>query len=116
MDISIFTETKFDDANALADFFMANARCHAAVADYIGTQFGISIPLVPSEQGYSTNDWLQVHQNIHQMEFDSIGLTNQGQVMPDLTYLDPKDESTWHSWMQNHSNVHLIVNQIARLT
>ena len=102
------SDVQFGDAAAFLDFIMSNDMSHHAIASKLLTQ-GKGIQSLPiSDVGSDMNQWLQVHQNLHQQEFTSMGLG----VAPDMTAVDFNNEQAYYDWMDFHAQIHAYVGSV----
>lgn len=105
MDISFLCDTKFGDADAFKDFLFNNSQAHRAVATKL-EGLGKSIDSYPLTEMGNPHDWLAVHDDMHQQEFNALGLTG----LPSLADFDLSNESEYNDFMYLHAASHAAVN------
>lgn len=110
-DMTLYSNTEFGNKDAMNDFLFANSLSHHEIANAIQLQ-GKTINSVPIGDMGNPEDWLLSHYQVHQQEFEQLGLSG----LPDLSVLDFKDQFQFYDWMQLHSSVHFLVNQTLGLT
>lgn len=120
MDIDLQSQMNFGDEESLRDLFLVHRFVHdqysaqivaqgglptptaglsseIALADWVVTMKGDSPGLMPA-----LGDWLQLHQNLHQAEFQAV---NTG-FLPDLVDVDFSDQQQFYDWMELHRALH----------
>ncbi len=110
MDISFLADTKFGDAEAFKDFLFNNSQAHHAVATKL-EQLGHSVDSYPLTEIGDIKDWLAIHDDVHQQEFNLLGLTG----LPSLAEFDLTDERQYSDFMYQHAVAHQAVNNILGL-
>jgi hypothetical protein len=102
MSVSQFPDAPFGDEDSFMDFLMVNAMAHQTIAETMMVQGKIVSSVPIGDMTDDMKDWLMAHADIHQQEFDQLGLTG----MPDLATVDLENEQAYYDWMQMHSIVH----------
>lgn len=105
MDMTIFTDVPFGNRDAFDDFLFANSQAHHDIAAKL-EQSGKAIDSFPLTEVGDPKDWLAVHNDMHQQEFNSLGLTG----LPDLSEFDLADRKQYDDFMYLHAAAHQTVN------
>ena len=110
-DLTIFSDTEYDDKSAWEDFLLANSMAHAVTAKTF-EQLGHTPQFYPMTSFENEKDWLAFHNDVHQSEFAILGFTS----MPDLSDVDLTNKEEYADWMNQHSLIHMYINQILNIT
>jgi hypothetical protein len=105
MDMTIYQDTPFKDADAFKDFLFANGQQHGIVATTL-EGLGKAIDAYPLTDIVDMTDWMAIHNNQHQQEFNLLGLEG----LPDLSEFDLLNEQEYHDFMYVHAAAHVAVN------
>src|SRR5271169_842883 len=111
MDLRIYSEMPYSDNpvmrdELMQDFLLHNALAHKMVANTFFMS-GQSIRVYPLERIGDIEDWLSVHDMIHQQELTNLGLVGQNLR---LDSVDFDDEKQFRDWMYFHGLLHQEVN------
>lgn len=132
MNIDIQSTMRFGDEVGLKDFFFVHRLVHQGVDAVIATRGNGVMPNaaidstlalaawlafmrqddVNDEERYALNDWLQLHDQLHQDEYAAFGL---GQA-PTLGSVDFSNDQQFYDWMFVHGAVHDTLNLAAGIT
>lgn len=105
MDLSPFLNSVAGDQNSFNDFLMANSASHQSIKDALN-ELDLSITSFIIDRIDDENEWLLVHNDVHQQEYDLLGLTG----LPDLVSVDLNDNEQYQDWMNRHVLAHQQVN------
>jgi hypothetical protein len=131
MNIDFVSQMTFGDERALHDFLLVHRFVHAAVGaalqqrgasglasatidsdaaatDWVALMHGEA----PPSGAHALADWLQLHANLHQAEYDAL---RAGQA-PDLGSVDFSNPGQFYEWMAAHQAVHDQVGALAGVT
>lgn len=130
MNIDFVSQMAFGDTQALKDFalvhrFVHSANCAAIQRKGLGATPAALVDATPAMDAWAALmrhdenvdaqplvDWLQLHGNLHQAEYDAIGA---GEA-PDLTSVDFRSPEQFYDWMAAHQAIHDQVGQILGVT
>ena len=123
MDITIQSQMPYGDAAALEDWFLAHRFEHEQTSAALGSKFGATISTAAIGSGAAArawvevmrggptskelSDWLSLHWNLHQSEFDAMGF---GQA-PDLREVNFGSKAESDDWHYAHAAIHAAVQQ-----
>ena len=85
-------------------------RAHGDVAAKL-EGLGKSIDSYPLTEMSNENDWMQIHNEIHQQEFEALGLTG----LADMSEFDLSDRQQYDDFMWLHAAAHQAVNDVLGL-
>lgn len=112
MNLSVWTDTPFDDEDAFADFALVHGLAHDKFAEVM-YPLGFVYTTYPL---YDTpnydRDWLMTHQQEHESIFAQLGLTG----LPDLATVDLKKNDEYDDWMEQHQLIHEQINSFLGIT
>ena len=132
MNINLVSGMPFGDEQALLDFAFVHRLVHRAVGSALQAAGKGATPNatidsdaamrvwgalmrgddVTPAQARPLVDWLQLHANLHQAEYDVLAL---GPV-PDLSVVDFRDERQFYDWMFAHNIIHDTVGAASGVT
>ncbi len=130
MDIGLQSQMLFGDDASLYDFFLVHRMLHDQYAVKIAAAGKGATPTggMSSEsalqawisamrkQGPGSApvllDWLKLHQNLHQAEYQALGFG----LLPDLIDVDFSLEDQFYDWMYGHAAIHTIQSQALGVT
>lgn len=106
MNIAVWTDTPFDDADAFLDFQLAHVLAHDRIAQvlYSGSGFYQTYPLYDENHGDA--GWKLDHQTEHESIFTLLQMDG----LPDLTTVDFDKRDEFENWMLLHQQVHERIN------
>jgi len=123
VNIDIYSQIKFGDADGLRQFFGAHRFVHQETASALYTQygvqqstFGVSNSLAEEqwaekmrqkkhgEMPQALKDWLAIHAVIHNQTYVTLGASADS--VPDLSTVDFSDEQAFNDWMSSHQQMH----------
>ena len=107
MDIGPFSLFDKDDREGWAQWDMAHQLAHHTQhIDLMKND--LQTPNPPLDFFADNKDWLQLHQDIHQAQYNTLVLHG----LPDFSDVDWKNQSSFEDWHLNHSLVHKAINTI----
>ena len=105
MDMLIFSDSPFNDHEAMKVFLFSNSESHHQVAAALA-QKGLKVDSVPLTEMGKEQDWLQRHDAIHTQELALLGISQPA----NLAEVDLQNESEYRAWMYSHALLHQYVN------
>lgn len=138
----IASDMVFGDGNALRNFALSHRFSHNDIQTTIASDLGgLSVPGfdvaderahqawelamlqkkdIPAEAKQALSRWLLLHAQIHQGEYDALGLGDIGSAFDgqsfDLSTVDMGDEGQFYFWMQAHQQIHDAENSALGIT
>ena len=126
MNIQPQSQMFFGDEASLKDFFFVHRLVHIAVDGVINAAGKGSMPNATLDSGRALDawlnnmrgdmtteeekrallDWLQLHANLHQYEYQALNLG----TAPDLGVVDFSSKQQFDDWMFEHSAIHDALN------
>jgi len=126
VNIQVQSQMFYGDEASLKDFFFVHRLVHLRVDQVINTAGGGSMPNatldndnalstwvkqmrkepLAEEEDRSLFDWLQLHANLHQFEYQALGLG----TAPDFGVVDFSSQQQFDDWMFEHSAIHDTLN------
>jgi len=114
---------RFADSDGLREFSLAHRFAHQQIAGAISSAYSVAVPgfdvgderahkawelvmlkpkEIPPQAQELIKDWLLLHQNLHQAEYDALGL---GPAY-DFSTVDFADANAFQNWMLQHQQAH----------
>jgi hypothetical protein len=134
MNIDIFSQVDFGDAEGLRGFFLAHRFTHAQTALALAVagsgvtpggglwgqlyedswieQMRATLREEPIEVPPAVRDWLNQHAQLHQDEYSALSIGD----VPDLSNVNFGSPSQFYDWMDAHRQVHDIVAGVLRIS
>ena len=102
-DFDALAYVKFGDVDGLQTFLYENARQHQVFYEMLADK-GIATPLYPIADADPSNldDWLFVHNEIHQRLASQLGLANPFNLLDS----DWRVEDDFYDWLSSHESIH----------
>lgn len=102
-DFDALAYVKFGDVDGLQTFLYENARQHQVFYEMLADK-GIATPLYPIADADPSNldDWLFVHNEIHQRLASQLGLDNPFNLLDS----DWRVEDDFYDWLSSHESIH----------
>ena len=128
MNIDAVSNMRYGDITGLRDFFLVHWMVHLEIDAALVKKGSASLPnaALDSEAALSAwvgamtsgknptdddfiaiMDWLQLHANLHDMEYSALGYGDA----PDFSELDLTNSNEFYTWMFAHAAVHDLLGQ-----
>lgn len=125
LDLDFATTMRFGDGEALKSFSLSHRLGHAQISDSIASKFNVAVTSfdvgderaraawelvmidpdnAPAQAREALQAWLLLHAEMHQSEYDAIGLG----VAYDLSTVDFSNQEQFYTWMLQHQQVHAL--------
>lgn len=103
MNFDTLSYVKFGDKDGLGEFLFENDQQHLLFAQVL-TSKGVTIPQYPILDAEPSNldDWLLLHNQIHQALASALGLDNPFQLLD----ADWRVEEDFYDWIGVHESIH----------
>lgn len=112
MNISSFQDFDMENAGSMIQFLDINALAHETIYGALMEQLQVVSEHYPLfTTGGITEDWLTLHDSVHQSIARALGLS----VPVDLDTLDVKNRAQADDWKQNHTLAHQQIEQALNL-
>lgn len=110
MDLTTFIDVDPQDPESFGQFLDMNALAHQTVHNAL-LQSGVVAEQYPMWTDDADHDWREIHYAEHITWNVALGITTP----PDLVEVDFENEDSASDWLNNHSALHLLVNQALSL-